>query len=415
LFLDKFLTKRGRVFIRQIRMGNKEDMRVSYYLAHGTDESIQEVINLLDEDNRNEEYILTKVDQHRMEKDKSIYARLLKVLTHLDFENDESEKIWNEIMENRANMAKAINRPISFRVALLDYFMYINKKLENPKIIEIRLFFETEKLVMVDELTGLYNKRYYENAIKREINQAMRYRRSMAVVMMDVDDFKKINDVFGHQTGDWVLKKLGDIMNRMTRSEDSACRVGGEEFILILPEGYHKTARIVAEKIRVEFNNIIIGDKNLSLSGGIAVYPDDGDTIDELVKIADKNLYTAKWNGKNRIISNVDDKRAEIRFPVQWRFSLHHKEEVSTVVTNDVSLGGISFDSIKSIFPDEEIVIKLGEDLNPELKGMEIRLKVQWVKKDGKRNNHYTVGGEFINLPKEYKMVLAKVLYNNQV
>ncbi len=156
-----------------------------------------------------------------------------------------------------------------------------------------------------DPLTGLYNRRQMEAALEREINRARRHRTYVGILIFDIDFFKVFNDTYGHKAGDIVLKEIGDLLQRNTRGEDIACRYGGEEFLLILPntgmEGAITRAAYLLEQVRKM--EVPYRDKTLSvtISVGVAVYPLHGPGIRSVVEKADKALYQAKNGGRNRL------------------------------------------------------------------------------------------------------------------
>ncbi len=172
-----------------------------------------------------------------------------------------------------------------------------------------RKYEEAAELSVVDELTGLFNFRYAERRIREEIVRAKRYEREFSLILLDIDFFKNFNDRNGHLTGNKALKDLAEIIRSSVRSVDVAARYGGEEFVVILPETGRNGARITGEKLlkHVRAHAFLGGDNQpggaLTVSGGLAVYPRDGGSYDELVKQADQLLYVAKANGKNQIRS----------------------------------------------------------------------------------------------------------------
>ncbi|MDH5216781.1 MAG: diguanylate cyclase [Gammaproteobacteria bacterium] len=164
-----------------------------------------------------------------------------------------------------------------------------------------------------DPLTGLYNRRYIENSVEREIFRAERSGESISLLMFDVDHFKQFNDTYGHDTGDTVLKMISKEIGQHGRKSDIPCRFGGEEFLLILPGANIDIAQKRATKILQAVNELTInvGDKildNLSISCGIAVYPDNGKQLQELFISADQALYASKKAGRNRITLAKDIK-----------------------------------------------------------------------------------------------------------
>jgi diguanylate cyclase (GGDEF)-like protein/PAS domain S-box-containing protein len=157
-----------------------------------------------------------------------------------------------------------------------------------------------------DPLTGLFNRRYLEETMEREINRVKRQGIPLGVIMMDLDHFKQYNDTFGHSAGDGLLSALGILLKSHIREEDIACRYGGEEFLLILPGASVSIALERAEGLRLavkEMHQHYQGLKPTSLSSGVAVYPDHGDTGLQLIQSADAALYRAKKAGRDRVMA----------------------------------------------------------------------------------------------------------------
>jgi diguanylate cyclase (GGDEF)-like protein/putative nucleotidyltransferase with HDIG domain len=151
-----------------------------------------------------------------------------------------------------------------------------------------------------DPLTGLLNRRYLYEAFATELERSARYGNAGSIVLIDVDDFKQVNDTLGHTAGDGVLCEIGRIALTTIRASDSFARVGGEEFALLLPETSQLEALIVAERVRRGVAAAsILPDRTVTISAGVATWPDDGSALEELEGKADAALYWAKRNGKN--------------------------------------------------------------------------------------------------------------------
>jgi diguanylate cyclase (GGDEF)-like protein len=151
-----------------------------------------------------------------------------------------------------------------------------------------------------DPLTGLYNRRFFYEAFGKEIARHERYGAGAALVLFDVDDFKSINDTYGHASGDEVLQEVGRLLDRLVRPADTFARLGGEEFGLLMPETGQLDALLVAERLRTAVaRQAIIDGRPVTLSGGVAAMPRDGTTREQLERSADQALYWAKRNGKN--------------------------------------------------------------------------------------------------------------------
>jgi diguanylate cyclase (GGDEF)-like protein len=155
-----------------------------------------------------------------------------------------------------------------------------------------------------DPLTRLFNRRFLEEALARELRLSGRNHLPVSVLFLDLDYFKKFNDTFGHDAGDMVLQSLADLFLRFFRTTDVCCRYGGEEFAIILPESSSKDAVIRADVLRAEVKSLRLQYKKetlgpLTVSIGVAAYPEHGSTAEELLKIADQCLYESKARGRD--------------------------------------------------------------------------------------------------------------------
>lgn len=163
---------------------------------------------------------------------------------------------------------------------------------------------ELDRLAKFDDLTNLYNRKYFIDIAEREIERALRYQHPISLLIADLDHFKQINDNFGHLAGDTVLKRLGAIINTSVRTVDTAARFGGEEFCLLLPETDLENASFVAEKIRRNTETAAIeydGERiQTTLSVGVAQLA-PGESLEKLMNRADQALYSAKELGRNRV------------------------------------------------------------------------------------------------------------------
>lgn len=173
-------------------------------------------------------------------------------------------------------------------------------------IANIRLRKLLQSQAIRDPLTGLLNRRFLDEYVVKQIAQAKRNKISIAFIMVDVDDFKQVNDNFGHETGDRILSLLGQLLSSLIREGDLACRYGGEEFLLVLPSCDIKQARTCAERIRTEVHKMPFPIKenilNITVSLGVAMYPNHNTSLKKLIDAADQALYNAKKDGKNKAI-----------------------------------------------------------------------------------------------------------------
>lgn len=165
---------------------------------------------------------------------------------------------------------------------------------------------EARRLSLTDGLTGLWNRRQLELRAAQEMERANRFGERFAIVMVDLDDFKAVNDTHGHLAGDAVLVDTAQRLVSSTREVDTVARFGGEEFVLLLPQTDRAGAMRVAEKVRLELEGKPVltdaGPLSVTLSAGVACHPEDGATIEALLARADEALYAAKGSGKNRVV-----------------------------------------------------------------------------------------------------------------
>jgi diguanylate cyclase (GGDEF)-like protein/PAS domain S-box-containing protein len=158
-----------------------------------------------------------------------------------------------------------------------------------------------------DHLTGLFNRRYMEETLERELLRASRKQLSLGIIMLDVDHFKRFNDTWGHAAGDEILRELGGLLLRQVRGEDIACRYGGDEFIIVLPDASREVTRERAELIcehakrfHLQFEGQSLAAVTLSL--GVAVFPEHGATSTGILRAVDTALYRAKREGRGRVV-----------------------------------------------------------------------------------------------------------------
>lgn len=236
-----------------------------------------------------------------------VYADLLSTLTHLDLPGEEAKERWQLILTHQRTMSERMQRPVDLRVATLDYFLTVEKRFDNPKIVEIYFFDRTTESAITDGLTELYNFRYFQVCLERELSRGERYEKPVSVVMLDLDGFKPYNDTCGHQAGDEALRSVARILMEGTRSIDVVCRYGGDEFLLLLPEVGTEGAKVVAQRLveRIDAwpfpGEEQLPAGRLTSSAGVASYPEHATAGRELLLDADQALYGVKASGKNRV------------------------------------------------------------------------------------------------------------------
>jgi diguanylate cyclase (GGDEF)-like protein len=159
-----------------------------------------------------------------------------------------------------------------------------------------------------DPLTGLFNRRYMEETLERELRRAERKAVPVGIIMLDLDHFKTFNDSFGHLGGDALLRSVGEFVQARFRREDVVCRYGGDEFAIILPETSLEATGQRAEQLREEIKTLQVQYRGKPLSGitlsaGLAAFPEHGTALDNLMQSADTALYRAKIEGRDRVVT----------------------------------------------------------------------------------------------------------------
>lgn len=165
----------------------------------------------------------------------------------------------------------------------------------------VRSIEEMRRLSIVDGLTDLYNHRYIMQQIEREHLRASRHKSRYSIIMLDIDHFKAYNDNFGHLEGNKVLKEMSKLFKKIARSTDVVARFGGEEFCILAPELCKKDALAFAKRLAKKISEFAFPNRKLTLSGGVATFPDDGNSPHSLIEKADESLYDAKNKGRNRV------------------------------------------------------------------------------------------------------------------
>lgn len=186
-------------------------------------------------------------------------------------------------------------------IKLKESNIQLQKELQHIEVLQESL----EAQVLHDPLTNLYNRRYLEETLDRELSRAQRLKTPISVMMIDFDNFKQVNDHFSHHAGDQTLVTFAAILNETSRREDIACRYGGDEFLLIMPGLSREDALARGESWRKRVTDVDFfpaqGDKNITISIGISSFPENGTTAEELVEAADRAMYSAKQEGKNLV------------------------------------------------------------------------------------------------------------------
>ena len=237
------------------------------------------------------------------EKKENFYSSILMSLTHETYNELDAKRLWNKIVEHMNFLESALNRKVGISVATLDYLSNIKDILKEPKIIEENKIELVAEFSTIDELTRLYSRDVFDVTLLKYIEESKRTHSPLCLILIDVDDFKQVNDQFGHQKGDEVLTEIGACINEIVREMDLAARYGGEELAIILPNTDIKKAYILGERIRDNVAKLTFQGFSVTVSVGVGdMSLKKNNTPETLIKAADVALYKAKDMGKNRTV-----------------------------------------------------------------------------------------------------------------
>jgi diguanylate cyclase (GGDEF)-like protein len=257
-------------------------------------------------------------------------------------------------------------------VAAIDYLTNIRKLLDAPTIIELSQLELTEQSAVTDTVTETYNRRYFESSLEVEIRRCRRYSLQLSLLILDLDYFKSVNDIYGHLTGDQVLRQAGQCIRRVVRESDLACRFGGDEFAVILPEtdrlGAHAVAERIRRRVKGTFSSKPIESRlvSMTVSGGLSSYPDDGMEPAVLIEKADQALYLAKSSGKDSIVIYHSERRGAVRYPTRpsARIMLAGKPPGDPCQVNAINLsrGGALLETDIDYLPSDLVELTVEEE-----------------------------------------------------
>ncbi len=276
---------------------------------------------------------------------------IFQLLASLELNEEKAGEYWQKVLEHRDILSTSLNRKVDLLPTLCDFLSLYTDSLHTPKIIEANTFTKIIEEVNHDSLTSLFNRPYFDEIFEQNLSLAKRYNTDLSLLFLDVDDFKEINDTYGHSTGDEALQKIAEIIIEEKRDSDIAARYGGEEFVLLMPHTENLSGFVLGERIRrrIEKQMLTTHGKvyQLTISGGLASFPVNANDSRSLLNQADSALYLAKGAGKNTISLFKEEKRRYLR--VKFDKSIRIKElGFSPVHTfsgtgKDICIGGILF------------------------------------------------------------------------
>jgi diguanylate cyclase (GGDEF)-like protein len=222
--------------------------------------------------------------------------RFFKTMAQLDLAENSSLELWEQVLERRRQLTDTLGKPISLKAAMVDVLAR-STYLRVPILMEYDDLKKLQINAATDPLTGLYNRRLFEEHFEKELNRAVRYNQHLALIIMDLHQFKEVNDRYGHPQGDLLLQTAAGTLRKSLRTSDYAFRIGGDEFALLMVHSDSEQANTLARRIRASFGSavqVMHASVGLGMDYGIAVFPGDGDQKDALIRIADRRLYEMK-------------------------------------------------------------------------------------------------------------------------
>jgi diguanylate cyclase (GGDEF)-like protein len=357
----------------------------------------QSLLELLEAGPNREEKLLDEFERKKGKGD-ALYSPLLYLLTHLNFTEARAARHWERIRNHRERLRGQMARDPGLRVAILDYFVNVSRELKNPKVIELAIYERTERSAVTDGLTGLFNHAYFLQTLRQEVLRSKRHGLKASLLLLDLDDFKDVNDQRGHVEGDRVLMKAAAIVRDSVREIDIAARYGGEEFAVLLPDTARLGAFVVAERIRARIEKRFRRKRpRVTVSGGLAIFPEDAGTPADLIVQADAGLYRAKAAGKNRVLLAQGERRRYKRVAATPRVRLATSEGPAPVRVKNVSEGGLLV-SLRREVPMGSTVSLVIEAPDAEPVGLRGEV-VHLQRVPGEEEPAFDVGVRFVDQP----------------
>jgi two-component system cell cycle response regulator len=327
------------------------------------------------------------------------FSGLLASFVYIKFGENEARRHWESILRRYGWLRDRVEGGIGIHTAVYDYFLNQTDILRNPLLVDNNLFTLIKKYAVIDNLSGIFNRNYFELILKKELKRAMRYNKIFSLLLLDIDDFKRVNDLNGHIFGDTVIRNLARLLKDACREEDVVCRYGGEEFVYFLPETPSVGAENFGERVRATLRtDSFFKENRITLSGGIAEYPHDGATITDILRCADDALYKSKADGKDKIEIYDNNRRRYPRYTKSFEILFKPLESVfidgmnRQLITDDISLSGLRCVLPEDYKPDTELVLSFKMVHFKEQRIITLG-KIVWSKKID--SSHYMYGVKF--------------------
>src|SRR6266403_786930 len=231
--------------------------------------------------------------------------RFLLSLAHVEIPESKTIALWDEILTRRVQLSERADSPVALHTALVDV-LSSSGMFNVPVVLEYDELKNLHHNAVTDPLTGLYNRRLFNENFDKELNRARRYAHPLSLVTLDLHRFKEVNDKHGHPRGDEVLRAAATTLKKALRTSDSAFRIGGDEFALLLPQTDAAQALALSRRVETVFAEMLRPlqlSVSVSMDHGVATFPQDGEQTDQLIRVADERLYRLKHANHGRTTS----------------------------------------------------------------------------------------------------------------
>jgi diguanylate cyclase (GGDEF)-like protein len=237
--------------------------------------------------------------------DESVRGQFLRqyfrTIAQIELSEAQSNQHWEKILDRHRELSASLGKKVSLRTAMIDVLTSTNV-LRMPVIMEYDELKKLQVNAATDPLTGLHNRRFFDEACEKELNRAKRYGHTLSFVLLDLHKLKEVNDQRGHLEGDTILQLAATTLRKTLRASDTAFRIGGDEFALLLPQTDLEQATTLCRRVRSQYETELRPLRlgvGVTLDFGVAVYPQDGDQQRPLLGLADERLYELKHAGRS--------------------------------------------------------------------------------------------------------------------
>jgi diguanylate cyclase (GGDEF)-like protein len=245
--------------------------------------------------------------------------RFFRSVAQIELTETQSLDFWDQALARKRELSESIGKRVALQAALVDVLASAGQ-LRLPILMEYEELRKLQINATTDPLTGLYNRRFFDDYFEKELNRSIRYTHKLALVVFDLHRFKDVNDRFGHPQGDALLQMAASTLRKSLRTSDYAFRIGGDEFALLLPQSDTEQAAALSRRLRAAYSDSIEPLNlriPLALDYGLAVYPEDGELQEVLIRVADERLYQLKNGTRAAAPASGANSRAAVPEPKQ--------------------------------------------------------------------------------------------------